>query len=93
MASAVDVLNNINGVVQLATIVEGAVLPIVVGTIKEVKAFLTESGTIEYSVVLETGHQNVQDTLAATTEGLTIINEERAKAGLPPLVIPTVDQK
>lgn len=86
--SAVNVLNSIAGTVQLATVVEGVVLPVVIGIVKDVKAYLNEKGDIEYSVVLTTGHQDVQDTLKATADTLTAINEERAKAGLAPLVMP-----
>lgn len=88
MSGVTDTLNSINGVIQLATVVEGVALPVIVGVVKDVKAFLNAGGEIEYTVVITTGHQNVQDTLAATTDSLTKINAERVTAGLPPLAIP-----
>lgn len=91
MSSASDVLNKITGVVQIGALVEGNVVPIIIGTVKEVQS-LIQGETIEYTVALSTGQDQLNTAAQNFTAALEAINAERAKAvpPLPPLDIPTV---
>ena len=88
MSDANDVLNKITGVVQIAALVEGNVVPIIIGAVKSVESFI-QGETIEYTVALSTGKDQLTQATQNFTDALTLINTERANAGLPPLDIPT----
>lgn len=84
--AASDILNNITGVLQLTQIVEGTAVPVIAGIVKEVKqAFVGE--TVEYTVVLQVGQQELQDAATEYQASLDEINKERATAGLPPITV------
>lgn len=82
-----DVLQNISGEVQLFSLVEGTLVPIIIGTVKEIKT-LVQGQTIEYTVAITTGIDKLTDAEAKFKTALQNINTERAKAGLTPLAIP-----
>ena len=85
---ASGVLSKIVGIIQLAALVEGNVLPIVIGTVTEVKALL-QGQTITYTVAIQTGLENLDSADASFQQSLEKINQERRDAGLPPLSVPT----
>lgn len=87
MSKTADILNNLTGDVQIAALVEGTLVPIIIGTVKEVKVLL-DGETIDYTLALSTGADNLDKATADFNETLTLINAERAKANLPPLTIP-----
>lgn len=79
-----NVITAITGGIQLATVVEGQVVPVVVGIVKGIKAKM-QGQVIEYTVVLTVGQQENDDAQNNYQASLDAINAERAKAGLPPL--------
>jgi hypothetical protein len=68
----------------LATEVGGILIPIIKGVAGEIKQ-LTEGGSITYTVAIRTGNQNLKEADAAFNDVIKKVNEERAKASLPPL--------
>lgn len=88
MAGSQDALATISGItgaIQLGLVVEGQVVPIIVGAVKSIKAFLNESGEVEFTVALAKGEADIQDGVKAFQDSLALINAERAKAGLDPI--------
>lgn len=77
-------LTGLTGVLQLGLVTEGQVVPVIIGTIKEIKV-LTQGQIIEYSVALTTGADELQKASDNFTATVDLINEEKRKAGLPPL--------
>ena len=82
-----DLVTTITGDIQLAMLVEGAVVPVIIGAVKSIQK-LVEGETITYTVVLTTGKANLDASAANFTSAIQLINTERAKVGLPPLAIP-----
>jgi hypothetical protein len=82
-------LQNINGILQLATFAEGIAVPLIAGIVKEVKAAVNQSdNSVEYTVVISVGQEEAQAAVDSFTSALKRINNEREKEGLPPLDIP-----
>ena len=80
-----NVITGITGGIQLATVIEGNVVPVVVGIVKGIKAKM-QGQVIEYTVVLTVGQQENDDAQNNYQASLDAINAERAKSGLPPIV-------
>lgn len=85
----VNTLNNITGDIQLGMNVGGLVIPIVIGTVKNIIAKLNESGQIEFTVALDTGSQDIAAGLQSFKDALAAANAELVKDGKPPLPDPT----
>jgi hypothetical protein len=85
-----EVLKQADHALVLATNVGGVLIPIIkgVGTLIEE---VTKGGEITYTVAIKTGCQNLEDADAAFTDIINKVNEERAKAKLPPLSVPKKD--
>ncbi len=87
-----DFVNTIAGDIQIASMVEGNLVPLIIGTVKEVQV-LRQGQTIEYTLAISTGQEQLTQAAQNFTDALTLINQERAKAGLPPLDIPAPPTK
>lgn len=88
--SVVETIGNITGDIALGMNVGGVIVPIVIGAVKEIKAWLNEQGQIEFTVALATGEQEAADGLQSFKNTLATINAELAKDGKPPLPDPSV---
>ena len=87
MGKVEDILTKFAGQVQIAALIEGTVVPIIIGTVKSIKVAL-QGQAVEYTVAITTGEVNLQQAANNFSEALRKINIERAKAGLAPLEIP-----
>jgi uncharacterized protein YkwD len=89
--SALDVLNGLNGEIQVGLVIGETVIPIIVGAVKDVKAWLGASGTIEFTVAITQGQSELESSVSDFTTVIQEINAERAKANppLPPISIPS----
>lgn len=85
----VDALSNLTGDITLGMNVGGVVIPIVIGAVKDIKAWLNADQNITFTVALETGNQEAADGLQAFKDSLTSVNAELAKDGKPPIADPT----
>ena len=85
-------LNGLNGEIQIGLVIADTVVPLIVGAVKDVKAFLNDQGQIEFSVAVTQGQADLAGAIADLTATLQEINAERAKANppLPPITIPGV---
>jgi len=88
MSKLTDILTKITGDIVLASSIEGQIVPIVIGTVKEVKVLL-EGETIEYTVALSTGADNLTQAANNFQKAIDLINAQRTIAGLPPLEVPS----
>jgi len=79
-----SILESIAGDVQLAALVGGQVVPIIIGTVTAVKVLL-QGETIEYTVALSTGADRLDSAATNFQRAIDLINAERTVAGLPPL--------
>lgn len=86
--NVVDVLNEANHVMVLATEVAGVLVPVVKGVVTEIKE-MSDGETITYTLAIKTGMENLDAADAAFADVINKVNAERAKAGLPPLPMPT----
>ena len=82
-----DFIESLSGDIQLGLLVEGEVVPVVIGAIKGIKK-LVQGETVTYTVAITTGNQNLDAAATNFTSALELINEERAKQGLSPVDIP-----
>lgn len=85
----VDTLNNVTGDIQLGMNVGGIVIPIIIGGVKQIKAWLNEQGNIEFSVAVDTGNQDIAAGLQSFKDSLALVNTELVKDGKDPLPDPT----
>lgn len=85
-----DILKKADQALVLATDVGGVLVPIIKGVATLIEE-VTKGGEITYKVAIKTGHQNLEDANAAFTDIINKVNEERAKANLPPLSVPKKD--
>jgi hypothetical protein len=85
-----DILKKADQALVLATEVGGVLVPIIKGAASLIEV-VTKGGEITYQVTLKTGYQNLEDADAAFTDIINKVNEERAKANLPPLSVPKKD--
>lgn len=86
----VSTLNNITGDIQLGLNVGGLVLPIIIGEVKAIKAWLNDTGNIEFTIAVDTGKSNIAEGLQAFKDTLASVNAELAKDGKPPIPDPSV---
>ena len=87
MSTSGNTLANITGMIQLGLMVEGQVVPVIIGAVKDVK-MLIEGETIEYTVAITTGKTNLDAAETNFKQALEAINTELVAAGKPPLPIP-----
>ena len=83
-ANPLSVLGNITGTVQIAAMVGEELVPVIIGVVKEVK-LLAQGETIEYTVALSTGTDNLTGAATNFQRAIDLINAQRHIAGLPPL--------
>jgi hypothetical protein len=89
-ANILEVFKKANQALVLATEVGGVLVPIIKGVATLIEE-VTKGGEITYKVALKTGYQNLEDADAAFIDIINKVNEERAKANLPPLSVPKKD--
>jgi uncharacterized protein YkwD len=87
LGSVLSGLTEANQIIVLATQVGSVLVPVIKGTVAEIK-HLVQGETISYQVVIQTGDQNIADANQAAFDTIDLVNAERAKAGLPPLEKP-----
>ncbi|HTP64172.1 MAG TPA: hypothetical protein VMJ66_02185 [Geobacteraceae bacterium] len=87
-SNALDILNEANHDLVLATEVAGVLVPVVKGVVTDVKQMM-DVNTITYTMAIKTGMQNLDDADAAFSDVINKVNAERAKAGLTPLQMPS----
>jgi len=76
----------LTGGLQLASVVEGQAIPVIIGIIQAIKAKM-KGDVIEYTIVLQVGQSELDDAQVNYQASLDAINAERLKAGLPPLAV------
>jgi hypothetical protein len=81
-------LQKANGILALATVAEGLIVPFIQGIIKEVQTKTAADGTVEYTIVLATGQEELNKIKAQALGDLTNINDILVAAGQPPIEIP-----
>lgn len=89
-ANILEILKKADQALVLATEVGGVLVPIIKGAATLIEE-VTKGGEITYTVAIKTGRQNLEDADAAFTDIINKVNEERAKADLPPLSAPKND--
>ena len=88
-ANALSILERIAGDVQLAALIGNNVVPIIIGTVKEVKVLL-QGETIEYTVALSTGADKLSNASDNFQRAIDLINAALEVDGKPPLAaLPT----
>lgn len=86
--AALDVLNNLNGEIQIGLVIGNTVAPIIIAAVKDVKAWINSAGEIEFNLAVTQGQSALSASVADFLASLTEINAERAKDGLPPITVP-----
>lgn len=81
-------IQKVNGILTLASVIEGVVAPIVTGLIKDIQQKVNSDGTVEYTVVLSTGMAELQDVQHQALGDLQAINTYLVSKGQPPIPIP-----
>lgn len=80
-------LTAVNASVSLGLTVGNIVVPLVTGLIKEFRTAVVD-GEVEYTAVLKSGKEVLEEAKSGAKADLVAINEELVRLGLPPLAIP-----
>jgi hypothetical protein len=83
--SILTALTDVNGELTLAIQIAGVVIPLVVGLVQKIKSELSGTQTIEYTVVLKMGQDQLDKIIQGTGGDLAEINAELTRLGLPTL--------
>lgn len=88
--AVVDTLNNLTGDITLGLQVGNVVVPIVIGAVQDIKAWLNDKEQISFTVAVDTGNQEAADGLQAFKDSLAAVNAELEKDGKPTVPDPSV---
>lgn len=86
--TAFDSIDTINGILQLILQVGNLALPLFNGLLKDLKSRVQADGTIEYTLVLETGAEHLTQAEGNFRSSLDAINSELVRMGKAPLAVP-----
>ena len=87
--AVVNTLNNLTGDISIGLQVGTVVVPIVIGAVKDIKAWLDSQETISFTVALDTGSQDIAAGMQSFKDSLAAINAELKADGKPEIPDPT----